>query len=166
MKEIGNLDENRLWQLCFPNMLNWCKNQGVYVMPTEQVLFNALKMGSRPANKEDEAAIRLELAMVSLWPLVQDVFVCDFFPHMLAAATDLLRAADFGENVSDQQADLASELAAALDSLENMLSWNIGLHAADQLSMEELAEQERFAPAPPLTEKDNANQPRKQPGKD
>ena len=45
-----------------------------------------------------------------------------FFPHRLAAATDLLRAADFGEGDDLRINKLARELAAALDAVERVMA--------------------------------------------
>lgn len=53
---------------------------------------------------------------------VQDLFIVDFFPHRLAAATDLLRAADFGEGDDVRVNKLARELAAALDAVELVMA--------------------------------------------
>ena len=44
--------------------------------------------------------------------------MCDFFPHLLAAATDILRAVDFGDEAVGDQAAKIKELVDALNECE------------------------------------------------
>ena len=48
------------------------------------------------------------------------MFNTDLFTHRLTAATELLRAAQFGEG--EQPEALGAEIAAALDALEYLLA--------------------------------------------
>lgn len=119
MKQINeNIDENKLWRLCFPHFLPRSEAQGVFVMAPEEVArerYRGLPLSALPLEK---ATLRLELACAALWPTVSDLFVCDFFPHLLAAATDLLRAVDFGEEAEPEQAARIQELTDALNECE------------------------------------------------
>ena len=67
----------------------------------------------------------MDLARACLWPHVKELFDVDFFPHRLAAATDLLRAVDFGENADEKVVALAAELTSALDISEQVASGNM-----------------------------------------
>ena len=119
MKQIGNnIDENKLWRLCFPHFLPRSQARGVYVISSEEVARQRYQ-GDPLANLPlEKASLRLELACAALWPYVQDLFLCDFFPHLLAAATDILRAVDFGEGAEEDKAPLIKELTDALNECE------------------------------------------------
>ena len=112
MKELDpRIDENMLWQAAFPRFYERATHDGVFIMPHGD-----------GATAEERAISRLDMTMVCLWPYVQDLFIVDFFPHRLAAATDLLRAADFGEGDDVRVNKLARELAAALDAVELVMA--------------------------------------------
>lgn len=123
MKEIGNLDEQALWTTCFPHFAPVSMKKGVYIMPKEADLLQELQQGKRNLYDKREAAVaRLELACAALWPSVADLFVCDFFPHLLAAATDILRATDFGEGATPGVAAQVQELVYALNGCEKVFA--------------------------------------------
>lgn len=125
MKELMmNMDENKLWEYCLPNTYKQCSSQGVYIVSTQDVLLERVMQAE--VSDEEQASLRLDMAIACLWPHVEGLFCVDFFPHRLAAATDLLRAIDFGEGKNKQLNDLAAELAAALDNLEVVLSKDEG----------------------------------------
>ena len=116
MKEIGKLDEQSLWSACFPGLFRYYQKNGLYTMRTAEEVTQELPdlLGDPTA----EALARLELACITLWPQVEHLFVCDLFPHLLAAATDVLRAVDFGEHAPAAQAALIAELVDALNAAE------------------------------------------------
>ena len=116
------IDENKLWQMTFPCFYQHAAKEGVYVMPQLNDLLLQLQLDGGGCSAEERAFNRLDLAMACLWPLVKDLFCVDFFPHRLAAATDMLRAADFGEGNNSQVNALAHELAEALNAVETLLS--------------------------------------------
>ena len=123
MKDIApQIDENRLWQMAFPCFYQRASQEGVYIMPQLDELLLTLRENGGGATAEERALSRLDMALVCLWPYLEDLFVVDFFPHRLAAATDLLRAADFGEGDDQRLNQLARELAAALDAVERVLA--------------------------------------------
>ena len=105
MKQLpDNVDENKLWKVCFPHFLPRSQARGVYVIASEEVTrgrYRDLPLDRLPLER---AVLRLELACCALWPAVSDLFLCDFFPHLLAAATDILRAVDFGDEAQGDQA--------------------------------------------------------------
>lgn len=119
MKEIGNnIDENKLWRLCFPHFLPRAEAAGVFVMASAEVArkrYQDQPLSDLPLEK---AELRLELACAALWDSVKDLFLCDFFPHLLAAATDILRAVDFGDEASGEQSARIKELVDALNECE------------------------------------------------
>ena len=119
MKELDpRIDENMLWQAAFPRFYEHATHDGVFIMPQLDDFLAFLQQHGDGATAEERAISRLDMTMVCLWPYVQDLFIVDFFPHRLAAATDLLRAADFGEGDDVRVNKLARELAAALDAVE------------------------------------------------
>ena len=123
MKELDpRIDENRLWQAAFPCFYERATRDGVYIIPQEDDFLAFLQEHGSGATAEDRAISRLDMAMVCLWPYLQELFLVDFFPHRLAAATDLLRAADFGEGDDLRINKLARELAAALDAVERVMA--------------------------------------------
>lgn len=119
MRELkNNIDENKLWRLCFPHFLPRSQAAGVYVVSSEEVArrrYQDQPLSDLPVEK---AQLRLELACAALWPAVADLFLCDFFPHLLAAATDILRAVDFGDQAQGDQAARVQELVDALNECE------------------------------------------------
>ena len=123
MKEMDlNLDENQLWQICFPNLYRQSGKEGSYIIPDLDEQIKKLKDNGGGYTALERAFSRLELAVSSIWPYVESLFCLDFFPHRLVAATDLLRAVDFGEVEDMRMAALARELAMALDDVENLLA--------------------------------------------
>ena len=118
MREIGNLDEQQLWNICFPHFAPYAQKRGAYMIRNQKSVLRELQAGLGLENACNEAVVRLELACGSLWPEVSELFLCDFFPHVLAAATDILRAVDFGENAPPEQAALIQELVDALNNCE------------------------------------------------
>ena len=123
MKELDpRIDENMLWQAAFPRFYEHATHDGVFIMPQLDDFFAFLQQHGGGATAEERAISRLDMTMVCLWPYVQDLFIVDFFPHRLAAATDLLRAADFGEGDDVRVNKLARELAAALDAVELVMA--------------------------------------------
>lgn len=119
MKEISkNIDENKLWRLCFPHFLPRAEAAGVFVMASSEVArrrYQDQPLSDLPLEK---ARLRLELACADLWDSVKELFLCDFFPHLLAAATDILRAVDFGDEAVGDQAAKIKELVDALNECE------------------------------------------------
>ncbi|MBQ3287425.1 MAG: hypothetical protein IJH45_05675 [Firmicutes bacterium] len=119
MKEISNnIDENKLWRLCFPHFLPRAEAAGVFVMASAEVArkrYQDQPLSDLPLEK---AELRLELACAALWDSVKDLFLCDFFPHLLAAATDILRAVDFGDEAEGDRAAQIKELVDALNECE------------------------------------------------
>lgn len=115
-----NIDEDKLWAQSFPNYYPSAITEGVFIMPETPILMQQLIFGAAGVTQEERAIMRLDLAMSSLWPEVKELFFVDFFPHRLAAATDLLRAADFGEGPDSKRNALAKELVAALDHVEQV----------------------------------------------
>ena len=81
MKEISNnIDENKLWRLCFPHFLPRAEAAGVFVMASAEVArkrYQDQPLSDLPLEK---AELRLELACAALWDSVKDLFLCDFFP--------------------------------------------------------------------------------------
>jgi hypothetical protein len=129
----ANIDENVLWQYCFPCFYGQCCRQGAYIIKSTEELIN--RLGEVEDNAEAQALARLDMAMACLWPYVKDLFCVDFFPHQLAAATDLLRAIQFGEQENAAISALGAELSEALDNVENILSHRVGeshLKAAEE----------------------------------
>lgn len=119
MKEINNnIDENKLWRLCFPHFLPRAEAAGVFVVASSEVArkrYQDQPLSDLPLEK---AQLRLELACAALWDGVKDLFLCDFFPHLLAAATDILRAVDFGDEAAGERAVQIKELVDALNECE------------------------------------------------
>jgi len=115
------MDEDQVWKLCFPNIYRKCRYEGVYVIKSEEELALAAKEHSASRTDVDRCLSRLDAAITYLWPAVSDLFAVDFFPHRLAAATDLLRAVDFGEEQSPRVQLLAKELSDAVTALEKTL---------------------------------------------
>lgn len=136
MKDLNpSVDENRLWQICFPYTFAACNNEGVYIVCSPEEMLKRIELMNNIRTAVDKATARLDMAICYLWPYVADLFVVDFFPHRLAAATDLLRAVDFGEGKDLTVAALARELAGALDNLEKTYaaeSNEAGLAAAEE----------------------------------
>lgn len=127
MKQMNvNLDENKLWQICFPNLYARVGQESSYIITGQEELIKQLQANGGGATALERAFSRLDLAIACLWPYVEALFCADFFPHRLAAATDLLRAVDFGEVDDPRTGALARELAAALDDLENLLAASHG----------------------------------------
>ena len=121
MKELMmNIDENKLWEYCFPYAYKQSCSQGVYVVSNTENLLEQVVHAED--NDEEQAVLRLDMAIACIWPHVEELFCVDFFPHRLAAATDLLRAVDFGEGKDKQLNALGEELASALDNLEVVLA--------------------------------------------
>ena len=119
MKEINaNIDENKLWKLCFPHFFIRSVSRGFYVISTEEAARRRYQDGPLSDLPLEKAELRLELACIALWPQVEQLFLCDFFPHLLAAATDILRAVDFGEDAPADQAERVQELVDALNECE------------------------------------------------
>ena len=115
MRKINsNIDENKLWRLCFPHFLPRSEAQGVYVIAPEEVTRQRYQEAPFSELPLEKAQLRLELACGALWGAVEQLFVCDFFPHLLAAATDILRAVDFGD---EADADLAPRIRELVDAL-------------------------------------------------
>lgn len=121
MREIGDLDEKKLWTMCFPYCAQYFALEGVYNLPSQDELLRVAQLGGRALDERDVAVLRVELACAALWPLAKDEFSSDLFPHLLACATDILRAMDFGDQAEPDIAALVDELAAALDELEDFL---------------------------------------------
>ncbi|MBR5428909.1 MAG: hypothetical protein IK116_00110 [Firmicutes bacterium] len=119
MKQISNnIDENKLWRLAFPHFLPRSEAKGFFVLASEEVTrqrYQGQPLSDLPLER---AQLRLELACAALWPDVKELFLCDFFPHLLAAATDILRAVDFGEGSPAEQAPKVQELVDALNECE------------------------------------------------
>lgn len=139
MNEIGNVDvdENLLWRHCFPHTLADLAARGVYVVKSADYVLSLLCAGASLGDDLEEAVARLELACSNLWPDVCGHFRCDFFPHLLACATDILHAVDFGELYPDHiRRALVAELVDALDALERQLAGSgqtaLSLRAAEQ----------------------------------
>lgn len=122
MSELNGWDEIALWEACFPCTLNYCRIRGVYSPRSERALLSEMLRGTGLGFAPNEAVMRLEMACTQLWVRLDELFACDVFPHLLACATDLLRAADFGEDDDGLLAELAKELALALVALEYALA--------------------------------------------
>lgn len=121
MKELHpNIDENKLWQICFPYIHSYVAQEGSYIMVSPEQVLSTME-GDDVSTPVKRALFRLNMAMACLWPYVENLFSIDFFPHRLAAATDLLRAAEFGEGGDKLLVALPGELAEALDELEKQL---------------------------------------------
>jgi hypothetical protein len=114
--------ENKLWELCAPQLYEQSAREGSYIMPSEEKLLQRIRENGGGSTILERAYSRLDMALACLWPQVKYLFNADFFPHRLAAATELLRAAQFGEGEKAQLEALGMELAAALDALEYLLS--------------------------------------------
>lgn len=123
MKEIDpRIDENKLWEKAFPYFYRQSVREGIYIIPRENEFIAHLEQYGDGDTPAERAISRLDMAILCLWPHLQELFVVDFFPHRLAAATDLLRAAEFGES-GDQRVNLiAGQLAQALDDVERLLA--------------------------------------------
>ena len=135
MKELQpNIDENKLWRMCFPYCFAEAQREGVYVVISPEAAERKLKDSGGGRSPLERAVSRLDMAIAYLWPHVSDLFLVDFFPHRLAAATDILRAVDFGEGQEPTVGLLAKELAESLDALEQTLAayhaWE-GVQAAE-----------------------------------
>lgn len=121
-----SLDVTQVWRICFPAAYAYAARLGVFVMLGTTPLLRLLRQGDmRYEQMADSAVLRLELAISALWPYVEHLFAVDFFPHLLAAATEILRAADFCLEDSPLIALLAEEVAAAVRNLETVLSVEI-----------------------------------------
>ncbi len=117
----SNIDENQLWQQAFPYFFPYACAEGVYIIPVTSQLMQQIMYSGGGSTKTERAISRLDLAISSLWQKIDYLFSVDFFPHRLAAATDLLRAADFGEGPDTQINALAIEVAQAVDNVERVL---------------------------------------------
>ena len=116
MKEIKNIDEVSLWHTCFPNFTPVSEALGVYTMRSEKDMLKRIGY-IRGMDEKLKALLTLEMSCAVLWPYVEDLFCCDFFPHILAAATDILRATDFGESALITQKYLVQELQEVWEQL-------------------------------------------------
>jgi hypothetical protein len=121
MKEMSFAFEKTLWQQSYPSFFDYAVRGGIFIIPDLQQLMKQIAVSGVGDNEIDRALLRLDLSMSILWPKVKDLFVADFFPHRLAAATDLLHAVDFVEEPDKQINELAIELAASLDNIEDIL---------------------------------------------
>ena len=132
---ISSIDENKLWKICFPNLYRMVQDEGTYIIRSEEELDTCLRLVGPGRSRVDRAISRLDVAITYMWPYVSDLFIVDFFPHRLAAATEIWRAADFGRGKELRVAALAKELSLALDSLERILAeengTEEGLHVAE-----------------------------------
>ena len=122
MKEICNLEEQQLWNTCFPHFAPYAQKRGAYIIRPQETILKELQAGMGLEDPCMQAAVRLELACSGLWPQVSDLFLCDFFPHLLAASTDILRAVGFGEEAPPERAALVQELVDALNNCETVLA--------------------------------------------
>jgi len=122
LEEFLDKNENKLWQTAFPNCWMLGQQEGVYEAPDLRELLSALQNGMTLTGEENRALIRLDLAIACLWQHVHEEFPINLFPHRLAAATDLLRAVNFGEGQSEEITKIAAELMQALDQLEQVLA--------------------------------------------
>jgi hypothetical protein len=123
MNAIDNLGEQQVWQMYFPAALADTAARGIFVVPDPLLLLQTLQQGDMPYEIEAVSArFRLELSCVYLWPYVKDLFDVDYFPHLLAAATGILRASEFCDTDNPIQQRLAGELVAAMNNLEAALS--------------------------------------------
>lgn len=127
MKLINKPDATQVWQICFPATLAAAVARGAYVVPQPSQLLQVLERGDFPYENEHAAAwLRLELACAYLWPYVEDLFAIDLFPHLLAAATDILRATEYCESDAPVLRLLTVELAESMSMLEKALSADAG----------------------------------------
>lgn len=120
--EEVSASENKLWELCFPHLYEQSLREGSYIMLSEETLLQRIKEDGGGCTILVRAYSRVDMALACLWPQVKYLFNADFFPHRLAAATELMRAAQFGEGEKARLEALGMELAAALDALEYLLS--------------------------------------------
>lgn len=111
-----NYYEGLLWQTTFPRCCRFCEEQGLYTMFDQDVLLKALEDGLLPQDPLGLAQLRLDLAIFSLWQTSGSTAPALVFPHRLAAAAAMLRAA------GPQPTELSLELNAALSALEGELA--------------------------------------------
>ncbi|NLF79980.1 MAG: hypothetical protein GX572_02175 [Clostridia bacterium] len=122
MRLESALNENKLWGLCFPHLYEQSIREGSYIIHCEETLLKAITENGGGKTMLERAFSRLDMSMACLWPQVSYLFSTDLFQHRLAAATDLLRAAQFGDSEQELLVALGAEIAAALDALEYLLA--------------------------------------------
>lgn len=114
--------ENKLWELCFPHLYEQSVREGSYILLNEEILLKRMTENGGGRTVLERAFSRLDMALACLWPQVSYLFSTDLFTHRLAAATELLHAARFGEGDPAKLEALGTEIAAALDALEYLLA--------------------------------------------
>lgn len=124
-------EEPSLWQLSFPQLLSFCEKQGAHLMRVPQQILLELQAGNGLDDPAAAAAFRIELTCSYLWPQVQQLFQSDLFDHLLAAATAILRALEFGEPPSATDRSLREELIQALIQAEQLLGEMAPAQAAE-----------------------------------
>lgn len=118
----ANLTEDAIWQASFPYFFAFARQQGAYDIPDRDMMLRALQSGFALTGARSNAVLRLDMAIASLWPHIVNKFASPHFQHRLAAATDILRAVDFGDDQPAVIAELARELTDALEALEQVLA--------------------------------------------
>jgi|GEM_PF-5493857 len=116
-----NITEDAIWQASFPQLYALGQRQGAYAIPDKEMMVRALQSGFMLIGERNNAILRLDMAIACLWPRVRHLFKADLFPHRLAAATDMLRVLNFGEDRTGEVQKLVSVLSQALDDLERLL---------------------------------------------
>ena len=132
-------DENLLWRISFPYMYDHCSSSGIYIITAPEEMMQNI-VSAAVTDPVQIAMNRLDMAMGYLWPYVSHLFLVDFFPHRLAAATDILRAVDFGQSDEIKEVHvmaLIGELVDALNNAEAVLAGSGEAVAAASLDKEE-----------------------------
>ena len=142
-----NIKDDAIWQASFPHLYALGQKQGCYTIPDKEMMVRALQSGFMLIGEKNNAILRLDMAIACLWPQVRHLFGGDVFPHRLAAATDILRVLNFGEEQPEAVQKLVSELSHSLDDLEHLLQ-----RLATEGRMEETA-QNAAKPGPADVEK-------------
>ena len=120
----------------FPYVCGWSRRQGAYVLPALDDLLQEVQCGARPVDTLDESLVRIEVALSSLWPEIEDYFFDNVFAGFMECCMSMMRAADIerrGKSPSGRMlGQLIEELAQTLMDLEYTLSVQMAIEDMDE----------------------------------
>lgn len=120
----------------FPYVCGWSRRRGAYVLPALDDLLQDVQCGARPADTLDESLVRIEVALSSLWPEIEDYFFDNVFAGFMECCMSMMRAADIerrGKSPSGRMlGQLIEELAQTLMDLEYTLSVQMVIEDIDE----------------------------------
>lgn len=121
LNDFKEMQSNRLWTEHLPRLAKLSLDRGPYTVRDEEAI-RACWGQEETLGPVEAALCRLELATWALWDDVEFLFEGETFPHLLYAATDVLRATDFSETPGSWLHQRQLELAAAMDGAEQVLA--------------------------------------------